>query len=304
MIESSQAEICLTIFIKEKTMKLGRNLAVDMVCERCGVEFQSPRTRVRDGQGKFCSLSCYNIWYKENISPTLRGYEKGKKYWNGKYWSVQWKDENNKAHNTPYPKWWWTLNVGDVPEGYCISYVDNNHENIDPSNFECVTNEYARGKAMRGKKRPHSEETKRKQSIAHLGKRLSPEHIKHMSEDMLRRWASGMYDNTVFSDARGDKNPNWRGGVGSDYPEEFSRTLKKFIRNRDNLTCQICGCGIYDGKGTKGKVGHVHHITGNKNDSSYDNLILLCINCHAAVHHSNTTSPVIMAFRSKLEWND
>lgn len=282
-------------------MKLGRNIPVDMICRQCGVEYQAPKSRVDEGRGIFCSRKCYSLWYKENVSPTKLGFEKGKKYWDKTKWTVHWYDESG-VHITSYPKWWWTLNVGEVPEGYWISYIDGNPANIDPSNFECVKKEWVMGKSRRGKKCPHSEETKKKQSVAHTGKKLSKEHTQSMSEDMKRRWASGMYDNVVFNDIRGDKNPSWRGGVGQDYPEEFSKSLKKFIRERDNHTCQICGCATYNGKGTKGKIGQIHHITGNKNDNSYDNLILFCINCHAAVHHSNTTSPVIMAFRSKLEW--
>jgi len=59
-----------------------------------------------------------------------------------------------------------------------------------------------------------------------------------------------------------------------EYPLEFNWTLKTFIRQRDNLTCQVC----------KAKVtvylSAVHHINYDKRDCSWLNLILLCNACH------------------------
>jgi len=52
---------------------------------------------------------------------------------------VRWKDDEGKPHNTPYPRWWWTLNVGEVPDGYGVSYKDGNPENLDSDNFYLVS---------------------------------------------------------------------------------------------------------------------------------------------------------------------
>jgi len=275
-----------------------------MICRECGVSYQAPKERVNRGQGTFCTLDCYHKWYRKNVSPDFYGYEKGKKYFDGKRWTVRWYDANGKVHVTSYPRWWWENNVGAVQEGFAISYIDGDSSNIDPSNFECISTKSATGKA--GKKllgTKKSEESKKKMSESKMGRKLSDSHRENISREIKRRWEIGVYDNVLFKDIRGEKNPSWRGGVGSDYPEEFSKGLKKFIRSRDNHLCQICGCQTKNGKGSKGKIGQIHHISGDKNDNSYDNLILLCINCHAAVHHSKTTSPVILAFRSKLLWD-
>ena len=74
-----------------------------------------------------------------------------------------------------------------------------------------------------------------------------------------------------------EKHPLWLGGKSFEpYGIEFNRKLKKFIRERDNNTCQECGF-------TKEQLGynlHVHHIDYNKKNNNPNNLICLCRNCH------------------------
>lgn len=65
----------------------------------------------------------------------------------------------------------------------------------------------------------------------------------------------------------------------NDYPDnwdEISNELKRQVRYR----CQNIGCGIQLTYEDKGYL-HVHHINGLKNDCSPNNLICLCIKCHA-----------------------
>jgi hypothetical protein len=129
--------------------KLRRHIPVDMVCKECGTNYQAPRTRVKNGQGTFCTYKCYTEWYRKNKSPEFRGYSNGKVYKVGKKWIYQWRDDSNKAHNTSYARWWWKENVGDIPEGYGVSYIDGNSENIDPSNFECIPMKVILGKGAK-----------------------------------------------------------------------------------------------------------------------------------------------------------
>lgn len=82
---------------------------------------------------------------------------------------------------------------------------------------------------------------------------------------------------------RGQYAPNWRGGISnSPYPEEWTRTLREQIRDRDNRQCQLC----FEYEDVLSKKLHVHHIDGNKNNCSKDNLISLCIVCHIKVERS------------------
>lgn len=111
-----------------------RHAMMEQACLYCGELFWARVERVNKGQGRFCSLKHANLYVQEH--PTqLRGFENGKKYWNGEYWIVRWYDEKGGQHTTSYPKWWWTLHKGEVPAGYVVVYKDGNPENINPRNF-------------------------------------------------------------------------------------------------------------------------------------------------------------------------
>lgn len=179
-----------------------RHARVEKVCERCGTPFMARVERVNAGQGRFCSLGCFNKFQKEN--PTRKtGYENGLPYFNKKdnYWSVRWFSEDGKPHNTSYAKWWWTLNVGQVPEGYYVTYLDGNSANIDSANLECVPERDVRVRNCKnraGIPRPD------------------------IAGENSKWWKGGVSRN---------------GG----YSYEFSKSLKKRIKIRDAYVCQCCG---------------------------------------------------------------
>jgi 5-methylcytosine-specific restriction endonuclease McrA len=103
--------------------------------------------------------------------------------------------------------------------------------------------------------RKMSEETKRKIIMSHLGKHHTEEWKKRMSERMSK-----------------ENHPLWLGGISFEpYSVDWTRTLKKAIKERDKYICQICS-----NEGT-----HVHHIDYNKKNCNPDNLITLCLSCHA-----------------------
>lgn len=115
-------------------MSSDRHARIERMCEYCGDTFLARVERVNKGQGRFCSLNHANLFAGEN-SKQLRGFENGKRYWNGTYWIVRWYDVSGGQHTTSYPKWWWTLNKGEISDKYVITYKDGNPENINPSNF-------------------------------------------------------------------------------------------------------------------------------------------------------------------------
>lgn len=92
---------------------------------------------------------------------------------------------------------------------------------------------------------PHSKEAKTKMSIARIGK------------------------------MRGELSPHWKGGTSNDsYSYDWTKTLKRSIRERDNYVCRIC-CAL------QGDIAlDVHHIDYNKENCSPENLITLCHSCH------------------------
>jgi 5-methylcytosine-specific restriction endonuclease McrA len=140
--------------------------------------------------------------------------------------------------------------------------------------------EHRKGKCV-GKDNPfygkdHTPEVKEIISKANKGKKLSERHRKILSECNM-----------------GEKNFNWNGGTGSEpYTPEFMRK-RKFIRERDNYTCQLCQ--------KYGKT--VHHIDYDKKNSKGENLITLCNICNNTVNHKREfwKNFFIKLMESKLE---
>jgi len=95
----------------------------------------------------------------------------------------------------------------------------------------------------------HTEKTKKKMSLAHKGKQPK---------------------NSI--NWKGKNHPHWKGGISfNPYPVDWTKTLKRSIRERDKYTCQICG---------KEPSIYCHHIDYNKLNCNPENLITLCHSCH------------------------
>lgn len=74
-----------------------------------------------------------------------------------------------------------------------------------------------------------------------------------------------------------EKHWNWKGGLSLEgYPVDWTETLKRSIRERDNYICRLC-CQYGN---------EVHHIDYNKNNCNPDNLITLCKKCHLKTNHN------------------
>lgn len=105
-----------------------------------------------------------------------------------------------------------------------------------------------------------SEESKKKISAAHKGKKLTDK--QRLAYQAYWEARKGMKPWNYGTKKDREKNP---------YPPEFSKQLKTLIRQRDNNRCLIC-------KSPKSLC--VHHINYNKNDCRPENLITLCNSCH------------------------
>jgi len=138
-----------------------------------------------------------------------------------------------------------------------------------------------------------SEQTKKKISIAHQGKKVSDEFKELMRKRMTgknnpmkkesirlklgrilkgkKAWNKGL---------RGEGTSNWQGGLSFEkYPADWTQTLKRSIRERDNYACQICG------KEQGDKAFCVHHIDYVKKNCDPNNLITLCRSCHTKTNN-------------------
>ncbi len=123
-------------------------------------------------------------------------------------------------------------------------------------------------------RKPHSEETKRKQSIAR--KKYCENHT---SWNKGLSWSQEMKDKIrkAVPDRRGELSYGWKGGKSFEkYGKEFKLSLRNAIRQRDNYKCQLCGVSQME---CIEKLS-IHHIDYNKKNNSIQNLISLCRNCH------------------------
>lgn len=77
---------------------------------------------------------------------------------------------------------------------------------------------------------------------------------------------------------KGELNIAWQGGKSfEEYPKIFNEFLKDKIRERDNLKCRLCGVPQIECI----KKLNIHHIDYNKKNCNINNLISLCVSCHA-----------------------
>lgn len=74
-----------------------------------------------------------------------------------------------------------------------------------------------------------------------------------------------------------ENSPLWKGGSAyAEYPPEFNSKFRAKIRKRDGYLCGVCK--------KKSWSLDVHHIDGNKKNTSEENMISLCRSCHGKVH--------------------
>lgn len=104
-----------------------------------------------------------------------------------------------------------------------------------------------------------------KEFVTSLG-RLKDNRGKFCSKKCLAEWQSKNF--------LGEKSAVWKGGISKPYPVDWTRTLRRSIRERDYYTCQLCG------KPQGDRAFCVHHINYIKDDCNPKNLVTLCIPCH------------------------
>lgn len=133
-----------------------------------------------------------------------------------------------------------------------------------------------------------------------LGKKLSPEHIKHLSESHMgqigtkgmlgkhqsekcKRLARERMLGNSFALGKhlGKDNPSWKGGFAATSRNRLQRikfkdTMQKLIFERDNYTCQLC-----DVRGVALQVDHIQPWAEYVElRFSMDNCRTLCMKCH------------------------
>jgi len=115
---------------------------------------------------------------------------------------------------------------------------------------------------------------KKKRSQAKLGNKnpmKRPEVAQKVRNKLLGGKLSRKTRQKMSKSRLKDKNPNWQGGKSFEpYTIDWTKTLKRSIRERDNYICQLCN-----------QYGNsVHHVDYNKKNCNPNNLITLCKKCH------------------------
>lgn len=278
--------------LKDYEQRVGksRHIEVKINCEYCGAEKWAKWSRVKIGQGRFCSLKCSQSWYKDDGKKNW-GKENAFFFWEEERntWYAGWIDkETGKQKRSTKARWLWEDAHGELPRNVVVTYIDGNPKNCELINLKSLSRSESNSIHLQG--HVMSKKTKQKISTAHAGKTLTEEHKLKIGDSVQRRWASGEFDSIHV----GENNIHWRGGVVRVYPKDFSKDLKKRIMARDDFKCRVCYRNI--------KRMEVHHIDGNKENNDWENLITLCTKCHHRVHEkSSYHDPIILAFRSMLK---
>jgi len=113
-----------------------------------------------------------------------------------------------------------------------------------------------------------------KMSLSHIGKKPTEKQLEALKLGRKKGRTWRIKDTSKMRGKVGDKNPNWNGGTSYEpYSVDWTKTLKRAIRERDKYTCQLCNIQPDD-------TLSVHHIDYDKKNCSPNNLISLCRICH------------------------
>lgn len=167
-----------------------------------------------------------------------------------------------------------------------------------------------RGWFKNGVSQPKTEEWKRKIGEGNTGKKRSEEYLKRISairkvvlnkpetKEKMRNARLGKkqpIELVLKRIKRGSEHFNWKGGKSFEqYSMAWTETLKVAIRERDKYTCQVCG----ERQGER--TLSVHHIDYVKTNCSPDNLISLCISCHAKTNFKRDDWKNFFSTKKKL----
>lgn len=268
-----------------------RYIEVEVVCEHCKQKYWAKWSRYSKGLSKFCSRACASH-YRADSLPTHIGKENSNKYFDDKKqtWCVYWYGDDGKRHNSTLAKWLWDMAGRPIPPKHVVYYKDGNPNNCVLENLILMSRTEFNSVLLMG--HATSDETKQKIGNANTGKKRSEEVKQKIGDKSREMWNKGVFDYVHY----GENNWKWRGGTPV-YPREFNKTLRDFVKGRDDYKCRACNVS---GKRTKTRL-EVHHIDGNVNNNNTENLMTLCSSCHHRLHDNRKeTDPVILSFRFLL----
>ncbi len=220
-------------------------------CKKCGKEYK------RHAAKKFCSAECRETQH----SRTCFICKKIVRHHGQKYCS---KKCATKAQTKKVKK---QCRVCDKEFETTPSYSDKGKYNC--CSYRCSRIDIKRRGIMRGKNNPNwRPDTWKIYICEYCGKKYQ----KLAIEESRTHYCSLECRNRGNV---GERASNWRGGVSFEpYSKEFNGILRRYIRKRDEYTCQLCNIK------ENGQAHDCHHIDYNKENNCLSNFILLCRSCH------------------------
>lgn len=224
---------------------------VKRTCEQCGKEFLSVPSRIKKGQGKFCSRECMGKWHSK--------YRRGKNH-------SRWKGGKIKR-------------ICEI----CGRefFVDSNRINAGKAKFcsrMCLGKWIS--KHLRGKNASNWKGGKIKRICETCGKEffVDPNQIrqgggKFCSYKCMGKWFSGK------------NHPRWQGGISFEpYCHNFNEEFKEYVREKFGRVCFLCPKTEEE----NGQHLSVHHVNYDKECLCNDNLtcqfVPLCRSCNSKVN--------------------
>ena len=153
---------------------------------------------------------------------------------------------------------------------WCEKISQSNKGRISPMKDKKLTDEHKRKIGLGNKGKIHTDEMNKKTSESGKGripwnKNKKGYKIMPCPEEKKRK---------ISKANSGPNHFNYINGNSIKYPDDWTVTLRKSIRERDNYICKLCGRQQED------RVHSIHHIDYDKNNCNPNNLITLCVNCH------------------------
>ena len=135
-------------------------------------------------------------------------------------------------------------------------------------------------KRMSDSARKRWADTEERQRQSERAKRYimaNPEVRERASEITTRLWQDLEYRSKVIEKQSGPNSSAWQGGKSFEpYSTDFKTSIKERVRNRDNLTCVMCGKGEI----LNGRKLDAHHMDSDKMNTDPSNLVSICRSCH------------------------
>lgn len=243
---------------------------------RCDKEFRTSPAKIKEGKGKYCSLSCFSASRPQQVTchcaicgkelKRLLSRNKGiENIFCSRECQGKWRTAFLKGENAPN---WNGGSLIKTCENCGTSFtVVRSVSELGKGRF-CSQKCYwaSLSEAMAGDKNYfwQGAEINKNCEICNKPFKTFECHVKaghgrFCSKDCYNIWNIGI------------NTPNWQGGKSFEpYPPTFNKIFKEKIRQRDNYTCILCNQHGKD----------VHHIDYNKDNTTPENCITLCRKCH------------------------